>query len=383
MQQNILSGVKVLDLSRLLPGPYCSMMLADFGAEVINIEDKKFAAEPRFPTLMRGKKHMNLNLKKEKAREIFFELAKQSNVILDGFRPGVTKSLGVDYETVKQINPKIVYCSITGYGQDGPYSKMVGHDLNYIGFTGILEHNAPKDEDPVLPSVQIADIAGGSLMGVIGILLGLYEVQKTGEGKYIDISMMDGAFSNAVWLFSQLNMLGISPTREKKTILTGEYPFYGVYKCADDKYITLGAIEPRFWKIFCEHFDIPQYITSQYEAGDKKEEIENYLKNLFLKKTSEEWFKELKPLDICIGKVLTIEEALEDKHIKYRNLVVKAKNSKGKNVNVINQPIKISDLNSNADNKTIPDFGQHTKQVLTGLGYSDQEIAQFQNEGII
>ncbi|MGM0788187.1 MAG: CaiB/BaiF CoA transferase family protein, partial [Thermodesulfobacteriota bacterium] len=191
-----LKGITVLDMSRLLPGPYASMVLADHGARVICIEDRRFAREAfKNNTVNRGKEHMALNLKSEEGRKIFFRLARSADVILEGFRPGVTKRLGVDYESVKSVNPKIVYCSITGYGQSGPYSGLVGHDANYLSVAGVLDLIGEPDGRPVIPGIQIADMAGGGMNAVIGIMFALYSREKTGTGQYIDISMTDGSMS--------------------------------------------------------------------------------------------------------------------------------------------------------------------------------------------
>lgn len=383
MDFGILSGIKVLDLSRLLPGPYCSMFLADFGAQVIIIEDQRFKDEPRIPTLLRGKKHMTLNLKQPKGREIFLKMAEEADVILEGFRPGVTDKLGIDYSTVEKINPKIVYCSISGFGQNGPYSNMVGHDINYIGFAGILEHNRQKGIHPILPPIQIADQAGGSLLGVIGIMMALYGVQKTGKGQYIDISMLDGGFANAIWLFTEHLQFNQSIDVERKTVLTGEFPFYGTYECSCGKYISLGALEPRFWKILCEYWNRKDLIPLQYSRGKDKAKVEQFLIQQFKQKTRDEWFEEFRSMDVCLGKILNYQETIDDPHIQARNLITHAKSSKGKNVKVINQPIKMSQSKVDITQKVIPDFGQHTREILKEMGYREKDMDQLQKDGVI
>ena len=207
-----LTGVNVLDLSRLLPGPYCSMILADHGARVIAVEDKRFLADGLFFNLInRNKEHMSLNLKTEKGKEIFFRLIQNTDVLLEGFRPGVVDRLGVGYETVREVNPKIIYCSITGYGQDGPFRDRVGHDANYLSYAGVLDLIGEKDRPPSIPGVQIADIAGGGMNAAIGILLALFAREKTGKGQYIDISMTDG-------------MVGLLPAALFFRQLTGQEP---------------------------------------------------------------------------------------------------------------------------------------------------------------
>jgi crotonobetainyl-CoA:carnitine CoA-transferase CaiB-like acyl-CoA transferase len=191
-----LDGITVIDLSRLLPGPYCSMILADHGARVIAIENKRFMADGLFfNTINRNKEHMSLNLKTDAGKQIFFKLIEKADVVLEGFRPGVVDRLGADYESVRKVNPKIIYCSITGYGQDGPFRDRVGHDVNYLSFSGVLNLIGEPDRPPSIPGIQIADVAAGGMNAAIGILLALFAREKSGRGQYIDISMTDGMVS--------------------------------------------------------------------------------------------------------------------------------------------------------------------------------------------
>lgn len=252
-----LSGVKVVDLSRLLPGPYCSMVLADHGAEVIAIEDSRFKADDLyFSDVNRNKRHMTLNLKSEIGKDIFFQLARQADVILEGFRPGVVERLGVDYTTVQKVNPAIVYCSISGYGQDGPLKKNAGHDVNYMSRAGALGLIGEKDSAPVIPAVQFADIAGGSMNGVIGILLALYERQKSGLGQYIDISITDGmlGFLTLPYFLQKKNG---QPQKRSDMMLSHRFACYNTYETKDNRYLAIGAVENRFWKNLCDHLKIP------------------------------------------------------------------------------------------------------------------------------
>jgi len=241
-----LTGVNVLDLSRLLPGPYCSMILADHGARVIAVEDKRFLADGLFFNLInRNKEHMSLNLKTEKGIEIFSRLIQNTDVLLEGFRPGVVDRLGVGYETVRKVNPKIIYCSITGYGQDGPFRDRVGHDANYLSCAGVLDLIGEADRPPSIPGVQIADIAGGGMNSAIGILLALFAREKTGRGQYIDISMTDGmvALLPTALFFRQLT--GQEPARADE-FLSHRYACYNTYETADGRFISIGAVENRF-----------------------------------------------------------------------------------------------------------------------------------------
>src|SRR5210317_2577968 len=226
LKAGALDGVTVIDLSRLLPGPYCSMILADHGARVIAVENKRFMADGLFfNTINRNKEHMSLNLKTDAGQQIFFKLIEKADVLLEGFRPGVVDRLGADYESVRKVNPKIIYCSITGYGQDGPFRDRVGHDVNYLSYAGVLDLIGEKDHPPAIPGVQIADIAGGGMNAAIGILLALFAREKTGKGQYIDISMTDSMVSllPVALFFRQLT--GQEPTRADE-FLSHRYACY-------------------------------------------------------------------------------------------------------------------------------------------------------------
>ena len=258
-----LEGIKILDLSTMLPGPFCSMILADFGAEVIKVEAVKGGdlfrgGVPKigdtggaFFQVNRNKKSITLNLKSEEGKEIFYKLAKDADVVLEQYRPGVVKKLGVDYETIKAINPKIVYCSLSGYGQTGPYRLTSGHDLNYISYAGILGLTARKGQTPTIPGVQIADIGGGALYAAIGILIALMGVKQNGVGQYVDTSMLDGAVSWLPVLANDYFVKGVSP-KAAENILNGQNACYEVYETADGRYISIGAIEPHLWANFCD-----------------------------------------------------------------------------------------------------------------------------------
>ena len=285
MQKNgALSGIKVLDLSRLLPGPYCSMILADHGAQVIAVEDKRFLTDDLFiTTINRNKEHMSLDLKTEGGKEIFFRLVKDSDVLMEGFRPGVTKKLKVDYETLQQINPRLIYCSLTGFGQDGPYANLPGHDMNYVGISGALSLIGPRDGAPCMPSNLLADAASAGLNGTIGILLALVAREGTGKGQFVDISYLDGVLSlvdEAAYYF----LAGIVPKRGE-TYLTGSAPYANVYLCKDNEYITLGCIEAPFWVKLCTVIGREDLIPLQQAEGDEKEMVFEALRDIFVTKT--------------------------------------------------------------------------------------------------
>jgi crotonobetainyl-CoA:carnitine CoA-transferase CaiB-like acyl-CoA transferase len=381
LKPGALTGVNVLDLSRLLPGPYCSMILADHGARVIAVEDKRFLADGLFFNLInRNKEHMSLNLKTEKGREIFFRLIQNSDVLLEGFRPGVVDRLGVGYERVREINPKIIYCSITGYGQDGPFRDRVGHDANYLSYAGVLDLIGEADRPPSIPGVQIADIAGGGMNAAIGILLALFAREKTGKGQYIDISMTDGmvALLPTVLFFHQLS--GQEPARADE-FLSHRYACYNTYETADGRFISIGAVENRFWKQLCEVLGVAEYAELQYNDQRRKEIIDD-MRNAFKQKTLDEWDAILGDLDICWGRVQSLSEVLKDPLFRQREMVVEVKGSNGKTSKTLGVPVKLSETPGAVRTPPVG-FGASTPAILQELGYSEKDIKEFEKAGVV
>ena len=376
-----LSGLTVIDLSRLLPGPYCSMILADHGARVIAVEDKRFLADGLFFNLInRNKEHMSLNLKTEKGKEIFFRLIQEADVLLEGFRPGVVDRLGVDYGTVRKVNPKIIYCSITGYGQDGPFRDRVGHDANYLSYAGVLNLIGEADRPPSIPGVQIADIAGGGMNAAIGILLALFTRGKSGKGQYIDISMTDGmvGFLPAALFFSQLT--GQEPARADG-FLSHRYACYNTYETADRRFISIGAVENRFWKKLCDVLEVPEYGDLQYD-DQRRQEILDFARNAFRQKTLDEWDDILGDLDICWGRVQSLSEVLEDPLFRHREMVVEIEQNDGKISKTLGIPVKLSETPGTVRTSPV-DFGASTTTILLELGYSANEIEGFEKDNVV
>ena len=381
MQKNgALSGIKVLDLSRLLPGPFCSMILADHGAQVISVEDKRFLTDDLFfTTVNRNKEHMSLDLKTEEGKEIFFRLVKESDILLEGFRPGVVNRLGVDYDTVKKVNPKIIYCSITGYGQSGPYRDRVGHDVNYLSFSGVLDLIGEKDRPPSIPGTQIADITCGGMNAALGIILALHAREKTGKGQYVDISMTDGALSLLPAILFYYQSSG-QVYKRSDTFLSHRYACYNTYETADGRHLSIGAVENRFWKPLCEHFGVPEYTPLQYD-DDRRQEIVDFMRTTFKKKTLQEWEEDLADLEICWGRIQTLPEVLEDPLFKEREMIVDLKSKDGTLLKAIGVPIKLSETPGSV--RTAPvGFGESTTSILKRLGYSEEKIKEFADKGV-
>jgi len=376
-----LEGIRVLDLSRMLPGPYCSMILADHGAEVIAIEDRKFQEDGLFfNDLNRNKRHMSLNLKAPEGLEIFFKLAAKADVVLEGFRPGVVQRLGVDYETVRQSNPRIIYCSISGYGQTGPLRNRVGHDVNYLSTAGVLDQIGEKGGRPIIPGVQIADIAGGSMNAAIGILLALFAREKTGTGQYIDISMTDGIVG-LLSLPNYFTALTGQRQRPSDTLLSHRYACYNTYETADGRFISIGAVENKFWQRLCLHLGRPEYGPLQYDEKRREEIIED-LRGVFLRKTVAEWDLELSTLEVCFAVVKTLAEILTDPLFREREMVSGYTGEKDEEKFGFGIPVKLSETPGSL--RTVPGtFGEQTREILEELGYSAEQIETFLANGVL
>ena len=381
MKQGALTGVKVLDLSRLLPGPYCSMILSDHGATVISIEDERFKDEAAFPTLVnRNKSHMTLNLKTDEGRKIFYKMVEDSDIVMEGFRPGVVDKLKIDYKTISKINPGIIYCSITGYGQTGAYANRPGHDVNYLGVSGVLDLIGEKGNPPAIPGIQIADIAGGSMNAVIGILLALQARHTTGRGQYIDISMTDGALSLLHLALDFQQMTG-QVAEKSDSILSHRYAFYNTYETKDGRHLTIGALEFRFWKQLCEFLGKPEYIKLQYDEIQREAIIDD-LRATFKAKTLAEWKEELGDLDVCWSPVNSIPDVLESPLFKEREMIVDIEDKNGYKTQSIGIPVKLSDTPGGIKSAPV-EFGSSTENVLLELGYTSEEISDFRKNNII
>jgi crotonobetainyl-CoA:carnitine CoA-transferase CaiB-like acyl-CoA transferase len=376
-----LAGIKVIDLSRMLPGPYCSMILADHGARVIAIEHKRFMADDLLISpVNRNKEHMSLNLKTEEGREIFFRLAKHADIVMEGFRPGVTKGLGIDYETLKKVNQRIIYCSITGYGQDGPYRNMAGHDVNYLSLSGVLDLIGEKDGPPSIPGIQIADLAGGGMNAAIGILLALVARERTGKGQYIDISMTDGMVGLLPIPLHLFQRDGHVPSRSD-TMLSHRYACYNVYETADGRYVSIGAVENRFWQNLCTLLGVPEYGPLQYDEN-QREIILEFFRKAFKERTLDEWVKVLGDKDICWGKVQDLVEALNDSLFFDRDMVGQIEDRNGQVVTVLGIPIKLSDTPGSIRSAPVG-FGESTQKILEELGYAQTDVERFREKCVV
>ena len=376
-----LAGLKVLDLSRMLPGPYCSMILADHGAEVIAIEDRRFGADNLFFSgLYRNKKHLCLNLKEPEGKEIFLRLAETADVVIEGFRPGVAARLGIDYDTLSRTHPELIYCSITGYGQTGPYLHRAGHDVNYLSVAGILDLIGPKDGPPTIPGVQIADIAGGGQQAVTGILLALLARARTGRGQYIDISMTDGLL-DLLTLPQELSRRSGSVPGRADNLLSHRYACYNVYQTADHRYLAVGALEHRFWKQLCTLLELPAYEDRQYDESCR-EELIDVLQETIGRRTAVQWEELLAGHDVCCTVVNRYADIFSHPLFVDRQMVVTVDDGAGKKQQLLGIPIKLSETPGSI--RRPPDrFGGSSEEILAGLGYAAPQVTDLRRRGII
>jgi crotonobetainyl-CoA:carnitine CoA-transferase CaiB-like acyl-CoA transferase len=321
-----LDGVTVLDLTRLLPGAAATMLLANFGAEVIKIEEPGCGDYARnmpplvdgegavFRATNRGKKSIALNLKTVDGKETLRRLAQQADILIEGFRPGVMKRLGLGYETLRAVNERLIYVSLTGYGQSGPYAAMAGHDINYIALGGLL------DITGAIPGAQIADLAGGSLQAVIGILLALAARQNTGRGQFVDVSMLDGV----AWLLAIPRAVYAATGEIAKpgaTTLSGRYACYHTYRAADGRWLAVGALEPKFWAALCLKLGRPEFIAGQFAEGERQETIIRALLKIFQTKPAAEWLDEFRDADVCVTLVRNVAELAADPQLNAREVI--------------------------------------------------------------
>lgn len=390
-----LAGIRVLDLSRLLPGGIASQMLGDLGADVIKVEEPGLGDYGRFmPPLVNGmslyflamnrnKRSIALNLKSEQGREVFRHLARGADVVLESFRPGVLERLGVGYPQLREINQRLIYCAISGYGQEGPYRLRAGHDLNYVGYAGLLSHNRESTEDiPTMPATQLADIAGGALPAVIGILAALAGRATSDQGRFVDVSMMEGSLALMPLLAATTLNSGQEPAPGAGH-LNGGLPAYHVYVTKDGKAITLGALEPKFWSAFCARVERPDLLPLHQPANAaERERVSGELRSLFLIKTRDEWVEEFSEIETCFGPVHTLAEALQDPQIQALGTVQRAAFGASGEIGMLALTPRIEDVPFQVRHAP-PALGEQTRDILKEAAYSEDELTQLRDDGAI
>lgn len=390
-QMKALEGLVVIDMSRRYPGAFPAMLLGDFGAKVIKVDPpgssfpypdidtttEHFAA---FYALDRNKQSIILNVKTDSGREAFQKLVKKADIIIEGFRPGVMERMGLGYDVLRGLNPRLIYCALTGYGQTGPYRDVPGHDMNYVALGAALNMIGPKDGAPCFPSNYLADMAGAGLNGAVGILLALAARERTGKGQLVDISFMDGVISLLTMEASHYFATGKVPSRGE-TALTGSAPLAQVLKCKDGKYFTVACFEPVFWQHLCKVIGREDLVPYAFPEDDKKKEWAiAELGKVFLSRTRDEWWELLKDKDTCVAPIYNLEETSRDPHVTSRQMVVEMEHAKFGKVRQIGTPIKLSDTPAGIERLGVQ-IGADTDTILNWVGYTTDEIRELRRQG--
>ena len=395
-----LAGVRVLDLSRLLPGGFCSLLLADYGADVLKVEDMgmgdyirwsppyvegaaQSARSALFLALNRNKRSIRIDLKQDAGRAVLLALVREHDVVLESFRPGVLDRLGVGYGAMREVNPKLVLCSITGYGQDGPLRDRAGHDMNYLALTGLLGLTGEPGGPPVQPAGQIADLGGGALMAAFGILAALRDADRTGEGQVVDVAMADGALS---WLAlvaaRHLNDAGADPPARGMLELAGGLACYRPYACADGGWVALGALEPKFWAAWCRGVGREDLVAEQFAAPGS--DAHAAVEAVFAARTRAEWEAFAAEHECCLEPVLDLGEALSSALVRERGMVVGLDQpGAAQPVSLLGAPVGLSRTPADTNRLPGPQLGEHTEAVLRAAGYDAERIAQLVADGAV
>jgi crotonobetainyl-CoA:carnitine CoA-transferase CaiB-like acyl-CoA transferase len=385
-------GLNVLDFTRGYPGSHASMFLGDFGADVIRV-DPPPGATPRgdmdqeilaaYQTVHRNKRSIIINLKSEDGRVVLKKLVEKADVLLEGFRPGVMARLGAGYDDLKVINPRLVYCSLSGFGHDGPYVYRPAHDMNYISLGGVLSLIGQRNGPPYLPSNLIADFGGAAMHGLTGILIALFARERTGRGQFVDVSYLDSVISLLSQETPNYFLTGQVP-RRGETRLTGAHPWTNVYRCKDGEYVTIACIEPQFWDTLCKEFGREDLIRYQREPFPQEEldDVTRQLAEVFLTRTRNEWVEFFEGKEVCFGPINYLNETFQNPQVLHRQMVVEIDHPKAGKVKQIGLPIKLSDTPGEIRSLGTPN-GTDTGEILRELGYAEEEVEALLDSGAV
>ncbi len=387
-----LDHIKVLDLSRRYPAGYGAMFLGDFGAQIIKVDppsptessaeihpaSEKYAA---FFAPDRNKKSIVLDLKKPAAQKVLHRLVEDADILVENSRPGVMARLNCDYDTLKEINPRLIYCACSGFGQDGPYVDLPAHDMNYIGIAGALSLVGPKDGPPVFPSNYVADMAGCGLHAAIGILTALVAREKTGEGQLVDISYTDGVMSVMVTEIGSYLLTGTVPKRGVSRT-TGGAVWAQVFKCSDGEYYTIACAEKHLWDNLCKAIGREELMEKHKATGAEKDSIVAELAPLFASKTREEWFDFFRDKNVCTGPVNYVDEAIRNPQVVHRQMIMEFDHPSAGKVQQLGFPIKLSGTPASVRHLGVP-LGTHTDEVLNEAGFSKADIGGLRSQGVL
>ena len=383
-----LSSVRVLDLTRLLPGPVCTLYLADLGADVIKVEDtgagdyaRTLDAPPGeasafYRAINRNKRSLALDLKNARGRAAFLALARNADVVVESFRPGVVAALGVDHPAVAAVNPRIVYCSLSGYGQSGPRAQMAGHDINYLGYAGVLDQIGARGGPPALSNLQIADLLGGAASAAIAILAALVGAGRQARGHHIDVAMADASLAHNIFPLAALAQRGAVAQRGDD-LLTGGVPCYGVYPTRDGRFLAVGALEAKFWRALCAALDREDLVAGQLARGEEGVRVRRELEEVFLRQPLAAWIERFRDVDCCVTPVLTLDEALADAQFVARGMSFVAVDGSRQ----LAPPFKLGD--AFAVRRLAPAQGEHSVDVLREAGLDDAAIERLERDGVI
>jgi len=387
-----LEGLRVLDLTRMLPGPYASMILADLGARVLKVEDTAKGDPTRwsprhltrtgstFRILNRGKQSISVNLKSAEGAEIFRRLVRDADVVLEGFRPGVMQRLRFDYESLRSIEPRLIYCSVSGYGQSGPMRERGGHDVNYLALAGVLGLQTDEHGSPVLSGIQVADL-GGALFAVIGILAALAARERTGAGQHVDVAMMDVGIALLPVPASRL-FAGQNVPLGARLPLSGGLACYNVYATADGRHLSVGALEEKFWERFCKAIGREDFVGRHMASEEIQNLMMHEIRQVVKTRTLAEWLEVFSGIDACVEPVLGLEEVSQNPQVRHRGMIMAVNHPRDGQTHQLNLPFKLS-VTPPAIGNTAPLLGEHTREVLASLGYSSDQIQQLVASGIV